>query len=157
MGGERTNQAILHNFSTTSSLLEHGVGESFGRATEVGLVSDFGCLADGRPEPRHLFCLCLLPISLSLPQRQQKALPPPSTPRWRAQRSSRSVVAPKALSLAYPLSLACLVHHRARLPTHVKDDRIAGRPCNVRTKERFEVLSKDRSCGTKHIVLVIPH
>jgi hypothetical protein len=56
----------LHNFSTTSSLLEHGVGESFSRATDVGLVSDFGCLADGRPEPRHLFCFFLLPISLSL-------------------------------------------------------------------------------------------
>jgi hypothetical protein len=74
VGGERTNQAILHNFSTTSSLLEHGVSESFGRATEVGLVSDFGCLADGRPEPRHLFCLCLLPISLSLSRNDNKKL-----------------------------------------------------------------------------------
>jgi len=102
VGGERTNQAILHNFSTTSSLLEHGVSESFGRATEVGLVSDFGCLADGRPEPRHLFCLCLLPISLSL------------SPATTTKSSSSSVDSPIARAEIFEMSrrskgaLACL-------------------------------------------------
>jgi hypothetical protein len=51
-----TNQAILYNFGTTSSLLNHSICKSSCRASEIIRLSpDLGCPADGGLEPRHRF------------------------------------------------------------------------------------------------------
>jgi hypothetical protein len=52
----RTNQAILYNFGTTSSLLNHSICKRSCRASEIIRLSpDLGCPADGGLEPRHRF------------------------------------------------------------------------------------------------------
>jgi hypothetical protein len=51
-----TNQAILYNFGTTSSLLNQSICKSSCRASEIIRLSpDLGCPADGGLEPRHRF------------------------------------------------------------------------------------------------------
>jgi hypothetical protein len=51
-----TNQAILYDFGTTSSLLNHRICKSSCRASEIIRLSpDLGCPADGGLEPRHRF------------------------------------------------------------------------------------------------------